>query len=215
MIPARRASGGWLAVVALVSAIVPAVSIGVGAAHALVIPRGVAGDTVRIYNSRELRSTVLASAVAAAADVGARSAVFDQGTLGLISVKRSNVIVQRARVGFRFPISTVVTDAATGEALYGSDVGDALAAGDVVMGEAEATMRGAEVGDMLSIKGWNGSIRSVRIGAISATTPGEVLMETSTARLFALRRHSWVTIWDIPDRTALDRAAGKLMEVAF
>jgi len=166
-------------------------------------PPGIAGDTVRVYQTRELSSAARQATIAAAAAVGGRAAVFEGGTIGISRVMRGGTIVQAARPGYRFPASMSGVSVADARSLYGFTIARALAHGEVVMSKRSADRRGARIGDTVSLVGWNNGVRRVRLGAISDALHSEVLVSVSLAQRLGVNRDSFVLIWGFEDREAI------------
>lgn len=199
---------GWLAAVVLV----PGVAVLGGPAWAEVEPPEPtvvdAPDTVSIAEARELSPAVRTAAQTAASSVGASSAVLVEGTMPMLSVMRGTVTVQRAARNYRIPMTFSALDAGPATAIYGDDIGTALTNGELVMSELSATLRGAQVGDVVELKGWNRKVLKFTLGAISSRAPSELVMSTAMALALGAKRQVRVVVWGFGDRDAMEAALG-------
>jgi hypothetical protein len=91
--------------------------------------------------------------------------------------------------------------------MWGRDMSSVLAGGQVVMSQTSASLRGAQVGDVLLFVGYLGAIVPVGIGRIvpDATIGGtEILMSTDTATAIGQNTEARVLIFGQFDRAELD-----------
>jgi hypothetical protein len=187
----------------LLAAAMVAVSLGAGtlADEPPVIVREVGG----------LSQDTLSAVEQIAGLVGAEWTVVDQGMLRLLGVTRGGEDVQRPEPGFGYPMAVAVADPAVADILYGPGVGDVLGRGELVMSTLSARMRGAEVGDVVELEGWNGTVMAMTIGAVVPDPVlgwQEILLPVDAGRTLGLRRPAWAAIWDADDagllRSGLD-----------
>jgi hypothetical protein len=93
--------------------------------------------------------------------------------------------------------------------LLGPSVGDALARGQVALGETSARLRGAVVGDRLDVVGWHGHRASLEVGVIvpdPQVWSSEVLMSRELAEALGFRRPDRVIAWGFADPAAFEAA---------
>jgi hypothetical protein len=103
------------------------------------------------------------------AEVGALGGpVFERhsGTLRMMSVVRDGEPVQSFEAGMGVPMAVSSWDGASAVAFLGEAVASSLEGGGVVMSTRSAGLRGAEVGDVIEMEGWNGAFVQLEIGAI-------------------------------------------------
>jgi len=165
---------------------------------------GMSADWVWMDASGPISDRVIAVARNAASRVGGRAAVIDGGTLDLLRIRRNGEKIFGAPVGFFYRVTFRSIDVAAGETLFGSEVSTALAKGEVVMDAATARRRGALVGDVLTMVGWNRRTLRLRLGAVSGLLPSDLLFSQTTARFMGVRRHASVIIYGLPSRESID-----------
>lgn len=107
-----------------------------------------------------------------AASIGARAYPGRAVMLGMTLVTRkgadgSQMVVQRVRKGWRVPMSTTVQPDEVVRNLLSTDAANALADGDVVMGESSARFRGARIGDELTLLDVRGRPVQFRLGFVA------------------------------------------------
>lgn len=90
----------------------------------------------------------------------------DRGTLRMMSVSRDGVPVQVFAPGFGVPMSVSAFDPSTAVTFVAPRVLAGLEPGSVVMSERSAGLRGAAVGDVVALEGWNGSLVSLTVSAV-------------------------------------------------
>ena len=146
-----------------------------------------------------LTPQVEAVITAAAERFGARWATFHRGTLRLVSVQRGGGIVQEAPSGYFYPMSTAAVDAGRAAPLLGDDIAETLGDGDLVFGATSARLRGAAVGDQVTLVGWDGGSYEFEVGAVVADELigwAELALDVRTAAGIGFVRPSFVAIWD-------------------
>ena len=171
-------------------------------------------DTISISAQKGLTPELIARAQTIVKKAKAQSTVVDQGTIGLVSLRRGEQVVQAAPVAWTFPISTTVMDPAAAGRLKTNTVEATLAKGQAVLGKASAKLRSAKVGDVLQLVHWPGPplVEDVTVGAIVAddeAAGAELLIAPTTAALLELRHPSRIVVWDIP-RTTRDALAASI-----
>lgn len=171
-------------------------------------------DTISISAQKGLTPELIARALTIVKKAKAQSTVIDQGTIGLVSLRRGDQVVQAAPVAWTFPISTTVMDPTAAGRLKTNTVEATLAKGQAVLGKASAKLRSAKVGDVLQLVHWPGPplVEDVTVGAIVAddeAAGAELLIAPATAALLELHRTSRIVVWDIP-RTTRDALAASI-----
>jgi hypothetical protein len=140
------------------------------------------------------------TAVTSAADrFGARWAVFHAGTLRLVSVYRGDQVVQEARPGYFYPMSTIAVDSSRAAPLLGEEVTRALQEGNLVFGETSARLRGAQAGDSVTLVGWDGRTYEFVVGAVAPDEVvgwAELVLDEAIAQGIGFDRASYVAVWD-------------------
>jgi hypothetical protein len=145
-------------------------------------------------------SPAVEAAVGSAAErFGARWATFHAGTLRLVSVYRGEDVVQTARAGFFYPMSTISVDSVRAAPLLGEEVTNVLRSGRLVFGETSARLRGAGVGDLVTLVGWDGRTYEFVVGAVAPDDLvgwAELVLDERTAKDIGFDRPSYVAVWD-------------------
>jgi len=166
-------------------------------------------EVVTVQGSGALPPAVLSAVAEGAAVVGADAVVVDTGTLRLLSVTRGGVDVQRPPAGFGYPMAV----AAQPSRLADRSLRAVLRAGEAVVSERSAALRGAEVGDVLTLEGWNGEIREIPVGALAPDAElgwAEIVLDTEVARRLGLERPTRVEV-----RNAADAGVARLAVETF
>lgn len=146
-----------------------------------------------------LSPAVEATIASAAERFGARWVTFHRGTLRLTSVERGDEIVQEAPSGYFYPMSTTAVDAGRAAPLLGEEAAAVLSGGGLVFGETSARLRGAVVGDRVTLIGWDGRTYHYDIGAVVSDELigwAELALDVDTAAQIGFERASFVAIWD-------------------
>jgi hypothetical protein len=162
--------------------------------------------TVTVHQSGGLSPEVQAVVERIAAREEANLVVFHAGTLQLLRVLRGESVVQAAPDGFRYPMATTAVDPHRVVRVVGGEVATALAAGEVVFGQASARLRGARAGDELELVGWDGSIHSLRVGAVVPDQNirwAELAISDQVALSLGLIRPSSVLLWGFVDPSSV------------
>ncbi len=88
------------------------------------------------------------------------------GTLRMMSVSRDGEPVQAFEAGMGVPMAVSSWDGSSAVALLGEPLASTLQGDGVVMSIRSAELRGAAVGDMIVMEGWNGALVELEISAI-------------------------------------------------
>jgi hypothetical protein len=170
---------------------------------------GIYTDTVSVYESRELSPTVANAAIQAAHDAGGEGVVLNAGTLGIVRWERGGQVLQASAPGYRWPVSVTGFSGDLAGRVLSVRVAKALGAGQVVVGEKWAALRGVIAGDQLAILGWDGAVRTVTVGLVppvSEVGNPEILASPALAGSWGMTRPSSVAIWGVSSHDAIDAA---------
>ena len=105
-------------------------------------------------------------------------------TISLTAQTRKGKDVFRLGGGWRIPMATMVAPTKFVRAIGGDDMAEVVARGEVLMGETAAKVRGAQVGDVLTLRDRKFWMHPFKIGAIVAdefVDWGDLLMSSSAA----------------------------------
>lgn len=200
-----------------------AVSVGVAGADPLVLqvdrgataesaatPLEVLGDAVSVFQTGELTTPVRDAALAAALEAGAPAVVGRGFTALMTRLRRNTAVVQQATgPGWGFPMAVTSLPLDAVAAVMGRDVAAVLAAGELTMGETSASIRGAQVGDVVDLVGPFGSTVSFTIGRIGSDTEvggTELVMSPAMADRLGATIPTRVLMYGQFDRTALQNS---------
>lgn len=156
------------------------------------------GPPIGVWESGGLSESTLATVELVASFHGADFTVIDAGTLRMLSVMRQDVDVQRPAPGYGYPMSVAVYHLDSYRSHLPAEISAALESGGVVMSERSALLRGAMVGDVIEMEGWNDEIVSVPIALIAADADidfVEIVISGPLADRLGLDRPSWVRMW--------------------
>ena len=179
-------------------------------------------DSIAVSVRGDLTPSVIATLQSIIGAQQAKSAVVQQGTIDLTTVRRpagtrTSTTVQSAPEADVIPLSATAINPAAALALYGPAVSDALATGNVVLGATSAKLRQAKIGDILDVDDWFGPPLSASL-AVGAIVPddriggAELMISTATATFIHLDRPARVVAWGMaPSRR--DRLASALEAV--
>ena len=169
-------------------------------------------DAVSVFQTGELTTPIRDAALAAAKDVGAPAVVGTGFSAGLYRVRRGAAVIQQARgSGWAFPMSISSLPIEAIGAVMGRQVSGPISIGQVVMGQSTATLRGAQVGDVIDLRASSGALVSYTIGLIAPDTQigsTEIVMTVAQAgALFGgTALPTRVLIYGMASRSALDTA---------
>lgn len=119
---------------------------------------------LQVRENGGLRAETMSIVSGAASLNGASVTVLDRVTLRMWSVRRAETAIQLAPAGFGYPLLTAAIDPTA--PIVSDAVRTVLARGEAAMGELSASIRGAQVGDLLDLEPLTGGTITVRIGAI-------------------------------------------------
>lgn len=212
----RRAAFGVAAVLcagALVGTVVELVSAlhsyrhlvpTVTADHIITAPV-VVPDFVSINASRGLDSVDLSTLADLSTTAGMPSTVLHQGTLDLSAVQRDGTEIITAPAGAGFPMSTMAVDPDQIAATTNDETAETLRRGLVVVGATAAAVDRLQIGDTITLLGWNGVPSAFEVGAVEpdeAVAGVELVLSLQQARTVAFDRPFSVRMWGFSDRGA-------------
>ena len=163
---------------------------------------------VRVSESGGLSPRTLTALDTMAAVLGVEPTVMQSGTIRMLAVTRSDTIVQSFDAGFAVPMSFTAVDPGGAAPLLGAQISSALAGG-VVMSEQTAALRGAAVGDEITLEAWDGSVHVLAVSAIVPDASigwSELLFDNRTATEMAIDRPSMAVMWGV-NTTVVDLLA--------
>lgn len=158
---------------------------------------------VVVWESGGLSQTTIEAARVAASTQSADVFLRRSGTLRLMGVTRAGSDVQRPEQGYGYPMSVLSVD--PGDPLMAPDEIARIPDGAVVMSQRSADLRGAQIGDVLELEGWNGEVIGLRLADVlpdGALDWYEIVMTTATADRLDLDRQAAMVL-EAPNGTAL------------
>jgi hypothetical protein len=165
-------------------------------------------DAVSVMQIGDLTPGIRDLALEAASDAGAPAVVGRSFTSFLFQTLHQGVVIQSAQApGWAFPMATTALPLSAVASIWGRDLSTVLAAGQVVMSQTSASLRGAQAGDLLYLVGFLGAIVPITIGRVvpDATIGGtEILMSTDTASAIGQNTEARVLVYGQFDHQALD-----------
>lgn len=198
--------------------VVPAVAVGAvtrldsGGATALESAVRVAapvGDIVRVYDSGALDATTESRAITAALRAGADFTIGESASIAMKRILRGSATVQEAPATMSIPMGTTVFDADVIGAIMGFEVSAAVSPNSLVMSRRTADLRGAQAGDVVTLRSLSGADVDFSIGAVIAdeiTGGTELLITPEAAQRLGLQRKSSVVMWGFTSRDDINQA---------
>jgi hypothetical protein len=144
---------------------------------------------LQVRENGGLRAETISIVSGAASLNGASVTVLDRVTLRMWSVRRAETAIQLAPAGFGYPLLTAAIDPTA--PIVSDAVRTVLARGEAAMGELSASIRGAQVGDLLDLEPITGGTITVRVGAIVSDRElfnSELMLGKSTALQLGIDR---------------------------
>lgn len=177
------------------------------------IPQGFLEPTMSISQNVSLSRAEATLIKNIARSVGATGHVLRFPTIEMTAHTRDGEDLQRLTDGWRVPMATMLAPVQFIEEVGGAGLAEVLSRGDVAMGETSARLRGARVGDVVTLRDSKFRRREFVVGAIVAdqfTNWGDLLMsvDVATARL-GLPRIARVAITNISSPKKLTQALRK------
>jgi D-alanyl-D-alanine carboxypeptidase len=170
-------------------------------------------DYLSINATRELSIDNVGALTEFFSDRNIRVGVVRQGTIDLASVRRKSKGVQTAPDGHGFPLIATALDSAAAKASIGIRSSRALGRDEAVMSASSAGIRGARVGDRLTLIGWNGSRRTIALGAIAPDNHllgSEIVISIPIAKDLSFSRTFGMRAWGFRSRGQIEDVSQKL-----
>lgn len=167
------------------------------------------GDIVTVYDSGPLDASTESSAVDAARQAGADFTIREAASIAMQRIVRGPSVVQEAPSTFSIPMGTTVFDADVIGTIMGPEVSAAVSPTSLVMSRRTADLRGAEAGDVVTLRSAFGAEVDFTIGAVIAdevTGGTELLITPEGADRLSLSRKSSVVMWGFDSRETIDQA---------
>lgn len=170
------------------------------------LPDSYLQPVMSISRARSLKASVAQRIIAAIAPTGAVGHVVKFPTVGLTAQVRDGVDILRLGSGWRIPMATMVAPTEYLRAVGGEALVEAAGPGKVLMGARSAAVRGARVGDVLTLRDVKFRKREFVIGAIVANDfvdYGDLFMTSEAAVVLGDINISRITITNIPSPKAV------------
>jgi hypothetical protein len=156
-------------------------------------------DEVTLSESGGLSDRTLAALDTFSAVLGVRPTVLQSGTIRMIEVRRDTELIQGFAPGFGVPMAFVAVDPESAFELIGADVAGPLERG-VVMSTGSAAIRGAQVGDLVTLQAWDGTFHVLEIAALvddRALAWNEIVLSIEQASDLGIERPSAAVMWGV------------------
>ena len=177
------------------------------------MPESYLQPVMSVSRSRSLSTSEANRIVTAVATSGAVGHVVKFPTVGLTAQVRDGKDLLRLGNNWRIPMATMVAPTEFLRAIGGDVLVDAAGPGKVLMGERSAAVRGAQVGDVLTLRDIKFRKREFVIGAIvpnDFVDYGDLFMTSESAVVLGDISISRITITNIPSpKTVLNALAAK------
>lgn len=166
------------------------------------------GDIAVAFDVGDVDQFVVDASAEAARRAGGFSSTRRGGSIGLRRITRDGATVHAPPSGYLIPMvfSAAPVDAARG--VYGIEIAQVMAAGDVVVNQMTADLTGTRVGDLLDLRTTGGGTVTLRIGMIAdydAVGGSELVFDTSVAARLGFTTETSTVMWGF-DRAALESA---------
>ena len=170
---------------------------------------------ISISQPREFSSADRKKIVALAKKAGARAFPGRAVTLGLVRVQRidsttlKKTVVQKVLKGYQVPMSTTVQDIEVVRNLMSLQAADALQANTIVMGRSSAIIRGARIGDIVTLLDIRDKQHEFVIGNIAEDNlvgEADLLLSPRQADMLGAKMITRYTIIGFTNVTALENA---------
>lgn len=177
------------------------------------MPESYLQPVMSVSRARSLSSAEAQRIVAAIAPSGAVGHVVKFPTVGLTAQVRDGKDILRLGNNWRIPMATMVAPTEFLRAIGGDVLAEAAGPGKVLMGERSAAVRGARVGDVLTLRDIKFRKREFVVGAIvpnDFVDYGDLFMTSESAVVLGDISISRITITNIPSpKTVLSALAAK------
>ena len=125
-------------------------------------------------------------------------------TVPLTSVRRGSTYVQSLAAGWAVPMAVTALPVAVADRVMSTEVARGITAkGTVVMGRSSASLRGARVGDVLTVGTSTKASANLTIGAIvedAVTSGSELVVSPDTAAMLGANDVTMMLLWGFPSR---------------
>ena len=170
---------------------------------------------ISISQPREFSSADRKKVIALAKKAGARAFPGRAVTLGLVRVQRvdsttlKKTVVQKVLKGYQVPMSTTVQDIEVVRNLMSLQAAEALQANTIVMGRSSAIIRGARIGDIVTLLDIRDKQHEFVIGNIAEDIlvgEADLLLSPRQADVLGAKMITRYTIIGFTNATALENA---------
>lgn len=175
--------------------VVPSASGGAGATAGY--PGGLGTPVILLSANVSLTPTEQARITSAARAVGATAWPLRYATFPMTAYARGETVLMQQPKGWRVPMGTRVLPVEYVRLTGGDEMAAVLAAGQVLMGANSARIRGAQVGDVVTLRDAHGGIHRFTVGMIVSNefADGEdLVMASPDAFLMGLRKTSRMAV---------------------
>lgn len=166
------------------------------------------GDIVVAFDVGDVDQFVVDASAEAARLAGGHSATRRGGSIGLRRITRAGATVHAPPSGWLVPMVFVAAPTHAARAVYGIEIAQVMAAGDVVVNQLTSEQTGARVGDRIELRTRNGGTVGLRIGMVAeydALGGTELVFDTSVADRLDFTSDTSTLLWGF-DRDRLERA---------
>lgn len=170
------------------------------------MPESYQQPVMSVSRARSLSASEANRMVAAVATSGAVGHIVKFPTVGLTAQVRDGVDLLRLGNNWRIPMATMVAPIEFLRAVGGDVLADAAGSGKVLMGERSAAVRGARVGDVLTLRDIKFRKRDFVIAAIVPNVFvdfGDLLISSESAAALGEISIARVSITNIPSSKAV------------
>ena len=183
--------------------------VGSAEATATATRAAVAPDLVSVSEPSKLTSAVEADVAAAAREAGGAALPGRSAQIDLIGIRRGTTVVQAPPSGYAIPMGLTVVPFDAARAVMSDAVATALNAGQLVIGETSAALRGARAGDLVDLVDAGGGVRTFVIGLVAPDPEvggAELVLRTEDAALLGVQSNTRMIVWGFDSRSAIDAA---------
>jgi hypothetical protein len=154
---------------------------------------------VTLVESGGLSNRTLAALDTFSTVLGVAPTVMQSGTIRMSAVWRHDHVVQSFEPGFAVPMVFTAVDPVSAAPLLGEGLVRALATG-VVMSERTAALRGAAVGDVITVEAWDGGVHDLFVSAVVPDESigwSELVFGVDTATRLGIHRPARAVMWGV------------------
>jgi hypothetical protein len=126
----------------------------------------VSQDFIDVVSSGGFDASDLSAIDVVSRQSGAHWLAIARATIQMAQINRGTTVVKSSPPGMFFPMDSVAVDPGAVADTMGDEVATAIARGDVVMSRTSAAVEGADVGDVVNLRAWDGSPHSLTVGAV-------------------------------------------------